>query len=89
MSSPYMNISLPVLDHAEEEALDATVDCYNKILALFPTSDEDRNPVDLLEVSMHIHALQHMIKANMAARSDPAKYRLFGYEWASHKEKML
>jgi len=40
--------------------------------------DTHNRPHDLHEVALHIHALQHTVLAQSAARAYPALYRLLG-----------
>lgn len=66
-----------MLTEHEHKALDITVElvehmCHNVI------GHEDTRNHDINELVNHIHAIQHMIMAQSAARVYPDKYRLLG-----------
>jgi hypothetical protein len=76
-----------LLTVTEEQAMEATVDLLHLLRDVIrsPGSHHDVAQQDLEEVVLHIHALQHMILAQAAARAYPDRYRLLGRRgnWAS------
>ena len=70
-------MSDPLLTPAEHAALDIT----RMLAASMATIVADNSPftrADWAEFSTHLHAIQHMIMAQAAARAYPDKYRLLG-----------
>jgi hypothetical protein len=65
------------LTDAEHEALDLTVQLWNKIVREV-VAESDATTQDLREIAFHVHALQRMIMGNAAGRTYPDKYRLLG-----------
>lgn len=65
-----------MLTDDERRALKMTADLAN----LFGTivGQGRPRPYDLAEIVGHIHALQHMLLAQAAARAYPSEYRLLG-----------
>lgn len=64
------------LTREENEWLAQTARLWNGLCELIPEGPTRNN--DLAEASVHLHALQHMVMANSAARSHPSLYRLLG-----------
>lgn len=66
-----------LLTDAEQRAMDLTADLMkllsSKIISSGPTRSQDLN-----EAALRIHAIQHMIMSQAAARAYPDTYRLLG-----------
>lgn len=65
----------PLTDQ-EHAAISACADAWNAIVPIVgdgPTREQDLN-----EIAAHIHALQHFVMAQAAARAYPDLYRLAG-----------
>lgn len=77
-------MTAPLLTNDEHAAVMAVADAWEAVCAVVgngPTRD-----ADLKEVIFHVHALQHLVMAQAAARAYPAMYRLLG-ESLSPSEK--
>lgn len=71
-----MALTIQGLTVSELEAMDLTcrlMDAFSVIIANGPQRYNDKN-----EVVVKIHALQHMIMSQAAARAHPTKFRLLG-----------
>jgi hypothetical protein len=64
----------------EHELVDLLGQVYNEFRAI--TGSSSTRDDDLLEVAFHIHALQHAVMAQAAARSYPIHYRPLGGTYA-------
>ena len=70
---------------AEEHALvDDAGRLYTRITESF--GDGKHKEIDLIEIRLHIHAIQHATMANAPARAYPDRYRLRGQAGA-HEAK--
>ena len=65
------------LTDAEHRAMDLTADLMN-LLAAEVIGDGPTRAQDLNEAGLRIHAIQHMIMSQAAARAHPDRYRLLG-----------
>lgn len=71
--------TLDLLSATEQKALGLTGDLA-RLLDLIVAAGETR-PADLTELHAHIHAIQHAIMSQAAARAYPLLYRPLGYGW--------
>ena len=65
-----------LLTDAEHAAMDAIADAWRAVCGITGAGPTRRD--DLGEMCLHIHALQHYVLAQAAARAYPGKYRLAG-----------
>jgi len=65
-----------MLTDAEHTAMDLTAQLWNALCAI--AGDGPARAGDLAEMATHIHAIQHAIMAQAAARAHPDRYRLMG-----------
>lgn len=66
-----------LLTDAEHRAMELTADLYS-LIARDIIGSADTRPGDVAELVIHIHAIQHTILAQAAARAYPYTYRLLG-----------
>ena len=66
-----------MLTDAERRALDLTAELM-QLLSAEVIGDGPQREQDLSEAALRIHAVQHMIMAQSAARAHPDLYRLLG-----------
>jgi hypothetical protein len=64
------------LTEAEQDVTKIAADLWNALCAAIPEGPNRNN--DLAEIAVHIHAIQHAVMANAAARAYPDTYRLLG-----------
>lgn len=65
------------LTDAEHKAIDLTAELMN-LLAGEIIGDGPARSQDINEAGRHIHAIQHMVMSQAAARAHPGRYRLLG-----------
>lgn len=65
-----------VMTETEHRAMDLTAELWNALCVIAGTGPA--RPGDLAELCAHIHAIQHAILAQAAARAYPDRYRLMG-----------
>ncbi|MBM0257363.1 hypothetical protein [Micromonospora sp. 4G55] len=65
-----------MLTDTEHQAMDLTAQLWNTLCAI--AGDGPARAGDLAELGQHIHAIQHAIMAQAAARAHPDRYRLMG-----------
>ncbi|MEV4271953.1 hypothetical protein [Micromonospora aurantiaca (nom. illeg.)] len=77
-SCPGVPVAAPQhgLTDAEHTAMDLTAQLWNTLSAI--AGDGPARSGDLAELATHIHAIQHAIMAQAAARAHPDRYRLMG-----------
>jgi transposase len=68
---------LDVLTEAEHEAMRMTADLWDQLCSAVVRGGSTR-AADLNELAMHVHAIQHAIMAQAAARAYPDLYRPLG-----------
>lgn len=68
-----------LLTEAEHRAMDLTVELVNLLASDIITDGRSRTG-DLNELIRHIHAIQHTVLSQAAARAYPNRYRLLGGE---------
>lgn len=66
----------PLLTDDEHAVMKTTADLWNGLCKI-TGRDQTRN-ADLAEACAHVHAIQHMVLAQAAARAYPDQYRLLG-----------
>jgi transcriptional regulator with XRE-family HTH domain len=69
--------SAPLLTDAEHRAMELTCELYN-LLCRQVIGDAESRSGDVRELVGHVHAVQHMILSQAAARAYPDRYRLLG-----------
>jgi hypothetical protein len=67
------------LTASEHHALDLTRQLANAMAGIAASGSELR--ADWSEFTTHLHAIQHMIMSQAAARAYPDQYRLLGAGW--------
>ncbi len=68
-----------LMTNTEHAAMDALAEAFVAVKAVIDQGDDTlarRN--DLGEITSHIHALQHYVLSNVAARAFPNRFRLLG-----------
>jgi hypothetical protein len=66
-----------MLTDAEHKAMKLTADLWDHLCSAVVRGGDIRNG-DLNELAMHVHAIQHAVMAQAAARAYPALYRPLG-----------
>ncbi len=66
----------PLLTDAEHQVIRLAADLWNALCAAVP--DGPTRSADMGELCGHIHAIQHAVMANAAARAFPDLYRRLG-----------
>lgn len=66
-----------LLTDAEHRAMDLTAQLWNLLCSDVVTEGPSRTK-DLHELVHHIHAIQHTVMSQAAARAYPERYRLLG-----------
>ena len=69
-------VSEGLLTDDEHKVVRLAGDLWNQIVRMIP--DGPTRDDDLHELIVHVHAIQHAIMANAAARAYPETYRLLG-----------
>lgn len=64
------------LTDREQAVLNLTAELWNELCAV--VGDGPTRDADLMELCAHIHAIQHSVMAQAAARAYPDTYRLLG-----------
>lgn len=64
------------LNASEHEAMQLSAQLWNKLVEL--VGHGPSREADLRELGSHIHAIQHAVMAQSAARTYPERYRLLG-----------
>ena len=72
-------VTVGLLTASELAALRLTADLVN-LLALDIVGDGPTQRADIAELVVHIHAIQHMVMAQAAARAYPGEFRLLGMD---------
>ena len=65
-----------LLTEAEHTAIQQAATLWNALCAAIP--DGPTRDADLRELCAHVHAIQHAVMANAAARAYPETYRTLG-----------
>lgn len=65
-----------MLTDAEHALITKLGECFNEFCII--TNDGSNRDHDLSEAALHVHALQHAVMANAAAREYPHLYRVLG-----------
>jgi hypothetical protein len=68
------------LTEEERDTVALAGELWNQLCRIVPGGPT--RAADLSELCVHIHAIQHAIMANAAARAYPGRYRLLGYSAA-------
>lgn len=68
---------LELLTESERRAMDLTAQLWNLLCSDVVTEGPSRSK-DLHELVHHIHAIQHTVMSQAAARAYPERYRLLG-----------
>jgi hypothetical protein len=66
-----------VLTDVEHKAMQLTADLWNQLCSAVVCGGSTR-AADLSELAMHVHAIQHAVMAQAAARAYPDLYRPLG-----------
>lgn len=75
---------MSLLTPDEHRAMDLTAELWGQLCAV--AGDASSRRQDLAELATHIHAIQHAVLAQAAARAYPDRYRLMGGVLVATKE---